>query len=490
MSCNQCYKTSCSCPNSNCACPPDYSVNPATISCPDGTICEDTISTQCIFTASYLSCTKTAAGLPLDEVLQAMDQKICECGSCSGTTLITPSIASLSDYYVDSLNTITGDGSVINPFQTIEEAHNKIIGAGTRTNPDNPNVTVHVAEGVGYTTNINIYIPGITYIFAPSSYNITYTGSGTYFIDTSVISNGAVVFKVIGHLNFTSSTGGLLKNESSYYTSDKTVYLEVNSATSTMNATGMPFIYHNQTNVTAAGQGIAHTSIKLATAESIIISSVQTTISVNGGYFYADLNGGRIWYGYNVNSGSATGLSSGNVLYYNNIDNSAFNYQATFIFKNGAITSLNALDMIYTAGNFSYYLIENIKVATVFNTNKPNSFLNIGTSVMVQTVSSNYEFTLLLKDLILEPNAFATTAGINYTGAGNSFDYLNMQNCILYSPLTIDTQFRLGLISQGLVPVATRNIIKGNVRFTNLPTSSAGLTTGELWSNAGVLTII
>ena len=99
-----------------------------------------------------------------------------------------------------------------------------------------------------------------------------------------------------------------------------------------------------------------------------------------------------------------------------------------------------------------------------------------------------------MKNCILDPNAFAVTAPvtpvIEYSGAGQVLDYFQMQNNILYEGLIIDTQIRLGLIAQGLLPVCCRNIINGDINFTQLPTSSSGLATGTLYSNSGVLTIV
>jgi len=157
MSCN-CSNNPCSCANANCACPPDYSIDPATISCPGGSVCEDTILTSCVFTTQYLTCSQVAAGSSLDTTLAAMDAKICQCGSCSGQTAQqSPNLLNMSNFYVDSLNTVPGNGSVVNPFWTLELAYAKVIGTGTVNSPQFPNVTIHVLSGVGYSTAQNIY---------------------------------------------------------------------------------------------------------------------------------------------------------------------------------------------------------------------------------------------------------------------------------------------------------------------------------------------
>lgn len=102
-----------------------------------------------------------------DEVLN----RIC----CIADLIITPSDA-LKVFYVDGNNINTGDGSVLNPFKTIDSAINAVIGTGTRIAPQNTNVKIEVASFV-YTPNINLYV---------NTLNINFS-SGTIINHTSAI---------------------------------------------------------------------------------------------------------------------------------------------------------------------------------------------------------------------------------------------------------------------------------------------------------------
>ena len=479
MACN-CNSNPCSCANANCACPPDYSFNPATLIC-QGTTCEDTLPTACIFTSSYLNCVKTNAGTSLDVVLQAMDAKICACGSCSGTTFPT-----LAVYYVDSNNPALGDGSVINPFQTIDLAYAKVIGTGTVNSPNHPGVTIQVAAGT-YTTGQNIYIPTVTINFSPNAV-VTYTGAGTYFIDSSVGTSTSPLFKITGYLDFNTSTGGFVRNVGPYHAGypNRQIYIEANSILGT-SGTGFsaPLIYHNQTYSPSSYSTIS-TTIILKGPASFIASAAQSTVVSTGGYFYLDLGGGQIGYGVNLNTGVATGLTGNNMINYNSTDVGGHAAQTTFILKNGTMYSINATDAIFMGGAFNTFIIDNVSSVNFgLSYTKSNTFLNIAAI----NNPGPTEFTFLLKDVYLHPSDFAT-ATVILNSSGQQVPYLNMQNCVLYNNCTISSTIALGLQADNGNTVSTHNVINGKLRITQLPTSSSGLVSGELWNSGGVIHII
>lgn len=486
MACN-CSNNPCSCPGANCACPPSYVVNPATLTCV-GTTCEDTLQTNCIFTDNYLSCSGVAAGSTLSVALAAMDAMICECAGCSGNTHISPNIDDMSTYWVDSSNTVAGDGSVTNPFWTLELAYNKIIGSGTTAVPDNSDITVMVMPGVGYTTSQNIYIQNTTWHFL-SRTSVTFTGVGTYFIDSSTVgTNVGGVFIVLGYLDWGSSTGGFLKQEGYYGTTQKTILIEALNIIGLHNGQGMPLIYQNQTNVAASGAPII-TYIKLKPLGQIT-SLVENTVSYTGGSLTIDLNGGTMVYGYSY-LGVAGGLSTGYLVYYNSIDSSAFKYFNDLKIMNGAVYAANCTNMISINGFFTNITFDNIKCNTYAGT-KPSHFMNIGTCTVFPNPGSG-QYMFLMRNVYLDFLAFSITSPpsitvIQYTGAGN-FDYLQMQDCILSYLLNISSTIRLGLLSSGTA-ITTKNIIGSNLTLTNIPTSSAGLPTGQVWSSSGALQIV
>jgi len=240
MSCN-CNNNPCSCANANCACPPDYVVNPATLTC-EGTTCEDTIGTNCIFLSSALTCAQVPASTDLMTTLIAMDAKICQCGSCSGTTT-----QPTTNYYVDSSVAVTGTGSIISPFKTLEEAYDKMVGSGTAFAPENTNITIFVFAGTGYSTTRNICINTATWYFFKGA-SVNFTGVGTYFIDSSSLAD-LTSMNIQGYLSFSTSTGGFLRNEGSYTNGrsggGKDIRIECENISANTNGTGTPLIYHN-----------------------------------------------------------------------------------------------------------------------------------------------------------------------------------------------------------------------------------------------------
>ena len=488
MSCN-CSNNPCSCANANCGCPPDYSIDPATISCSNSSDCEDTLTTDCVFTTQYLTCAQLPIGISLSSTLAAMDAKICQCGSCSGQTSQSPNLLNLSNFYVDSLNTVLGNGSVINPFQTIDQAITKVIGTGTRSAPQFTNATVHVMAGQGYTTSQNIYIPSATFNFEAGTV-VTFTGAGTYFVDSSAVADGANPFMIDGLLYWQTATGGFLKNQGSYGTGyNKRIIINassINGTTPGASPTIIPLIDQHLTTSSNVGQPIS-TYITLHSAsidDRFLTSSIQNTINFLGGVLEIDLGGGQIGYGA---FGATSGLSTGNVVKYNGQAN---NSNTSFILKNGRIWSVYNTDMISTQGYFNEIIIQDIRTESYVGT--PTSFLNIGTMTLASAGTAD-DFTFLLDRVYLHPQAFVlggVTAVIRYTGGGQFFDYLEMQNCILYYALFIGTNIRIGLIANGLFPVATYNVIKGNFNVKNLPTSSFGLVSGDVWNNSGILTIV
>lgn len=483
MSCN-CSNNPCSCANTNCACPPDYSIDPATIACPGGSTCEDTITTTCTFTTQYLSCSQIPIGSSLDVALLALDAKICQCGSCSGQTQITTALSVLSNFYVDSLNTQPGDGTVINPFQSIDLAYTKVIGTGSVLAPQFPFTTVHVAAGHGYSTAQNIYIPTITWDFL-EQVTVVFTGSGTYFIDSSIINGGLGDFSITGYLNFKTSTGGFLRNQGSYYTAEKHITAEFQSAIGSMNGTSFPFIDHNLTNSSNLGAPI-RTWITLK-PNGIISSEVQNTIRFTGSSLNINLNYGTLAYGYNLANGQSTGVSAGNAIYYNNVDSSSTTYFSDFTLINGYIATSGNNDMISINGIFRNVLIENIKTFSNSISLPPNTFLNIGNTTL-SVLGSNI-FRFLLKDVYLSPEAFNLAAFyvITYTGVQQSYPYLQMQNCILYSPLVPNPNLKIGLLATGLLPVTCYDIISGQMQIYNMQTT-AGIP-GSLFNSSGVVHI-
>ena len=471
--CN-CSSNPCSCANANCSCPPDYSIAPAKLNC-QGTPCDDTLPTSCIFTSSYLSCTNQQIGTDLQTVLNAMDTKICQCVSCSGNTDIPL-------YYVDSNNPNNGDGSVVNPFKSLDLAKAAIIAVSAT------NITVQVASGT-YTTSQNIYIPSITWSFAKGA-NVTFTGAGTYFIDSTSFSIGSSPFYIIGDIVFNTSTGGFVKSSGVADSSNpnKNIFIECFSASSTtpFSAGSVPMISCDAS--TPSMRTVPPSlSIRLRGQQSSLSSVYQNTVYFAGAYLFIDLQGGTISY-----NGGGTSF----VVFYNVNDT---NPQVGFRLENGFIYSYVSAQtpaMIYFVGNYNYIFIDNIKTINPgISLTKPDHVITIASGFTMQSLLSTNIFTFLLRNLYINRDCVNTTTSILYSASGGSdiFYSLEMQNCVLAEYCNISPAPNilpyLGKITSGSVAKVCINVINGLAHMTNLPASNPGSGSGYIWNNSGVVSI-
>ncbi len=478
MSCN-CNANPCSCASANCACPPDYSVAPATLTC-QGTTCVDTLNTQCIFTDTALSCINKASGTDLSTVLVAMDAKICQCGSCSGSTY-----QPIELFYVDSHNPNNGDGSIANPYKTIDLVYAAVIGSGSASAPTNVNAKIVVFAG-DYDTALNIYIPGSSWHFFPKA-SVNYIGS-SYFIDTTSFTDGTTDFTITGYLEFQTMTGGFLHNKGSYTntSTNKKVSIEAQSIIgSTPLIVGTTLIFHELTYGTNGTRPIS-TYITLQNKTSSIVSGINITLVSTGGILFVDLREGEIGYGINRISGGYVGVSNGVVFSYVNTDSTNANYLTNQTLKNGTIWSVNNSTMVAFLGIFNYFLLQNLTSKSLAPSviTCPTYFLTLtNPSVVLGGVTTATAFTFLLDKVVLDPASFSGSAAdvIHNVGA-SKFGYLEMQNCRLYAPLTITSTLALGNVVTNSLTGPVSNIMKGLINFgDNIPqyaNNSAALTGG------------
>lgn len=215
----------------------------------------------------------------LDSILgdSALQTKFCTAVSNCNTT---PS-GNSSTFYVSNKQTGIGDGSAINPYATIDEAYNAVIGSGDVNNPQYTNSNIYVYKGT-YSTSINSYIRGISYHFEPGTY-LNYTGD--YFMDSTPSTNFDQDVYITGGLIFNSFTGGLLYLKGDSLSTDSwfNTYIELDSASYN---TGLlsgpntkPFIYIECTNSNSA-YGRPTLELRLNRA---IASNGQTIIHAVGG---------------------------------------------------------------------------------------------------------------------------------------------------------------------------------------------------------------
>jgi hypothetical protein len=529
-----CRNNPCTCASVNCACPPNYSVTPVVTSCPSGTTCEDTILTSCVFTTQYLSCSKVPAGTNLDITLATLDAKLCQCGSCSGSTIAVNTsnatydgtglpcigvssgttlntvlsdidtklcslVKELQVYYVDGNNTVAGDGSVINPFKTLEQAYNKIIGTGSVVNPQNSNVGVSVAAAQ-YTTSQNIYTPGITWDFATNT-EITFDASGStnYFVDTSILNGvtGVQDFIITGELQFSSTTGGFINNVGAARNTDPvinvtaTIY-SINCQVPTTSG-NIPVI-----NLSCTSSGNLTPSIKISITNGGVINSQNQHVfslgntNFGGGYLDVEGNNGQI-------SLKNSALLNKNILYYSCLTG---HNNDSVVIRNISIASSNINDIFYVTGAINTFQLDTIQLLTPglkSSFPKPNTFLNLNNTSI--TLYDTNQYTFFLKDVYLDSYNLAAGNVITYTSGLTTptFDYLDMSGCVLFPGCTISNNINLGKISQGNISKSTSsaNVVNGYVHFTQVPNYStntaaktAGLVTGDVYQNSGQLMVV
>lgn len=147
---------------------------------------------------------------------------------CCLTDLVVNAETGLKTYYVDGNNPNTGDGSILNPFQTLDAAYNKLVGSGTPKAPENPGITIEVAADT-YTTALNLFASNTTWNFAHGT-KVVYTGSGYLFDTVDDTEFGS--FNVYGRWDFETVNGGLLWHKSP--TPESIVFMEIKNTEQTM----------------------------------------------------------------------------------------------------------------------------------------------------------------------------------------------------------------------------------------------------------------
>ena len=502
--CNSTSTTSCGCPGANCNCPPDYSFDPAVLQC-TGTECEATLPTACIFSSDLLSCLSLSGGTDLQTILEAIDTRL-----CAGTSGLT----GLQLYYVDSNNTVSGDGSVTNPFKTLEQARTKIIGTGTAAAPQNTNVTVYVMGGV-YNTSMNIYVPSSSWYFFPRA-RVNFTASGgttKYFIDTTSIA-GVKPFKIAGWMEFeVMDSGGFLLNSGTNSNTliNKSCEIEVFSLKSLyVDPSGTlttDLISSNVGSLNTSPYPIS-TRIKLQNRESFILSAQQPIITFTGGILDINLNDGYIQYG--LSGSTETGIDSANVGLLSNSNCSAASnlfLNSSFSLKNGFVISAMCAYMFKTEGSFHEVFFENLTtVSPGLSYTKPGYFLasNALCAKGSNPAASPADYIFLLREVYLKANCFSGVApyeAIKYLPSGNT-NLICMQECVLPYNVTVDNDVILNGDVSG-VALAFYNIINGKNIISSLPTYAnrataiaAGVKSGTLFkdnsntSNPYVISIV
>lgn len=403
-----------------------------------------------------------------------------------------PDFSALKVFYVDGNNIVDGDGSVLNPFRTLDLAINKVIGNGTRQNPIYPGVTIKVAS-YNYLTNNNLFINNTSWQFDTGTL-VTYTGTG-YLIDvTSFIASSYNRFHIGGSWNMTTVDGGFIRND--LPTTSSRINIEVNDAYRTGGTTAtvpssMPFITMNttyglsawvqaRTNITLNGEIRSHHT-------NTITLNGYSTLYVKGNTSYSRLGAGTGLPAVNINQ---------RVLVYNNTDSivTAHMYSQEISIQDLTIASdgESAVNIAGYYGNIEFVGVKFDLLQAVENFQK--SSIEVGELRAADYLSKVRMF--ILKNVTFANNIYAPgfTEAIIYTGGvpGSGFDKnIELHNCIIPTPYTVDPQLDLNTkLGTSYNTISRFNVKELEVFADNTAATTAGLVAGDIYrSSTGQLMV-
>lgn len=401
------------------------------------------------------------------------------------TTIVIPAGGGIMVFYVDGNNTADGDGSILNPYRTLDLVYARVIGAGTNLNPDFPNVNIKVAAA-NYSTALNLWINSVTYTFDSNS-QVTYTGS-SYLIDLSVQVNIPSVFTIAGNGNFVIPNGGFIKNTGIGISQPFQKYLNVTvnnvngyaplgtTGNVTMNA---PLIWIGKT---STGGGYAAPTLNL-TINGTVNSLFQTVVFVDGSVPFSVtgtnpaslLNYARRA---DVNEAPNNGDPAGAVIRCINLDTSSRNYIGNLKMQNINVATDKANYVFYfegVLGGTSY--IRNVNVLPDNGEAFAGRVIEFGDFELVPYQSSPLGNFIIENLKIATELSFINNDVIKWTGTTAGKNKLDLLRCYLPNALYVNSNVNLN----GNIGCA-ENIIRNKFHISNVPTfaDNAAAITGGL----------
>lgn len=258
----------------------------------------------------------------------------------------------LIQFYVNSNNTNTGDGSKSNPFNSLDSAYNAIVGVGTSINPSGVPfgklASINVETGT-YSTSLNLALNRCIWNFQDYA-EVTSTGSCLYeYNDASIGSpTAAQLFYITGRARFTVTGGNLVKVEKTNSTTrPRILFMDIGYLNST---------YATGTNESAAPFQLDDSSPTRVNAyrEQLVLNQQGDMFSSFGHLFNIGSKGGLIWYGNDFSGRTST--SSQRIV--KSRDHNILEVKGNNIF------AYNAVAMYQLGGSCRY---------TVFDSNRINS---------------------------------------------------------------------------------------------------------------------
>jgi len=334
----------------------------------------------------------------LTEAFDLVLQRIC----CLNEAIATSNLA-VKVFYVDGNNTKPGDGSILNPFKTIDLAIDKIIGSGTRVSPEYTNIKVEVAT-FEYTVTTNLFVNGVTINFSTGSI-INHNGTG-YLVESTDPDIIYQRFNITGGLSYKRNNfnSGFVNIENPKYVK---VHFDSCEDYADGASIGKPLFKVNSLGKIGIYVGtliVSFDTIIRSYADTIVESVGQTTCLVQGRSKYTS----NIVLGASVTSGINNTTTLNNIIKYVNTNVAILNTDVsltnvrilvseavkTVFYIKGSLTfgvsNFSNID-VYPYGttptfpdlfsvdftdNFESFILENIVVQDTFSTSTPGYFIN------------------------------------------------------------------------------------------------------------------
>lgn len=394
----------------------------------------------------------------------------------SGNVRWEQSVPAIKTFYVDGNNSETGDGSIINPFQTLEQARDAVIGSGTSSAPENEPITIEVA-GTSYSTNQNLAIKNVTWDFADGTV-LTYTGSD-YLFNTSVFSDTTSSNLIVrGFAEFITATGGILYAEGTSSTlpsariqiNFEAFRIESNYVNNSNPLDKPPVVVTNPAPLSNNGRyGIL---LFLTIIQGYLRSSTQTTLFV--------ANQARVY----LNGISRplivkdTSTNNGNI-----IDFVGYSLQLRGFTLNGlSVDSYIKVGESGTTTLVNDIIIEDVDLDTTRTANSPTRFMTIY-DVELNERNNSPDFQFVIRTLRSRYDNFKDqTTWIKYDGVNANFDLLRIYDSVI--PYSIDPKIRIAKDLDKNSSSAYQfnspeelqvwNVINGKFNISNLNTGLTG----------------
>ena len=380
-------------------------------------------------------------------------------------------LPALDVFYVDSNNPNDGNGSVVNPFKTLDLAYDAVIGTGTPNNPDFDDITIDVAGGV-YSTALNLAINSVTWFFSEGA-RVTYTDDGYLFSNTGLTSNNSFL-NVFGKGEFTTGSGGFIYVIGSNNNNvGKRVRFECESLRSTLNnVTDGDFkpliICENPVGGLNGDSQLFSLLVKdrVASFTQKIFRSRNTPIfTINGSSKTVTFSMGS--FGIQDAAPNAHIFDMGDTFGARICNLTLFAYLTDSYIKIGSSGSTAVIGRI----EFTDIIVRSTRQESL----AAQRFLQIGDFISDNSIVFTESRVMFRNIDYVEDNFVDTSNFIQYIGSGSTFDNLELSNSRL--PYPIDPKIRLNkeIITTGQSPdngiyndISSDNTIGGRFNITNV----------------------